>query len=264
MIQEDSPTNPAVTSTIDVPQLSEINHIAYVKSDHLWVSGSGTLIQIDLSGSELQTVDDALCHHGSFAVTKDLDLLYVHKGNHTIKKRSEGGTTDIVQTKDHEELRCITISQRTGDLLVVINNFLRRMNRVIRYDNAGNSTVIVLDENRTLYKSPSYIAENRNGDIVVSDYEKKAVVVVDSSGHPRLNLRTHRIGSEFAPAGLCTDDKGHIIVLDVKRYIYIFNQDGTLTQILDKIQNKGWGLCVDDKPNLYVGNRNGTIDVYRY
>lgn len=242
-------------------------HIAYVNSEPgcLWASGQSSLMKFGLDGNIIQTVNDALCWHGSFAVTRDWDLLYVNKDQRIIKKKSEDEAIDFVKIQDHERIRCICTSKITGDLLVVIDDTERRINRVNRYDNAGNSQVIVSDDDRTLFESPSYITENTNGNVVVSDYDRKAVVVFDGAGQHKFNIKKHRIHSEFTPTGICSDGNGQIIVFDANTlYIYVFDQDGHLSLLLDKQPNRVWGLCVDDEQNLYVGNKTGTIDVYRY
>ena len=52
---------------------------------------------------------------------------------------------------------------------------------------------IELDEKgERLYSSPKYVTENKmNGDIVVSDVKKRALVVVDRSGRHRFDYKGH-------------------------------------------------------------------------
>lgn len=255
-----------LTSTIDVPYLSAIYHIAYVKLGRLWVGGGSTLMQIDLAGNLIQTVDDALCYHGSFAVTENGDLYYIGKDQHSIKRKSAVETTTIVDLPDYVYIRCICISQKKGDLLVVTRNGLNTYrHRVVSFDTKEYTNHIVLDDSGgDPYTAPVYITENRNGDIVVSDQEKKAVVVVNNEGQNRFNIRMRYSG--FSPCGLATDDSGNILVIEGNKepYIYVFDQDGILTRRLLEKLDRWWGLCLDDQRNLYVGNRNSTIDVYRY
>lgn len=260
------PSSVNLTSTITVPNLSAINHIAYVKPGSLWVAGVCTLKQIDLAGNLIQTVDDALCYHGCFAVTENGDLFYIGKDRHTIKRKSSVETSTIVDLPDYVSIRCICISQKKGNLLVVTRNDLKtQRHRVVRYDINENVSHVVLDDSiGDLYKAPFYITENRNGDIVVSDQENNAVIVVNSAGQKRFIIKTRN--SAFLPCGLATDDTGNILVVEGHKetYIYVFDQDGILTRRLSEKRDRWWGVCLDDKRNLYVGNRKSTIDVYRY
>lgn len=251
-------------STVDFSFLSHISHIAYVKSGHLWVSGSSTLLQISLNGNKIETVDDALCWSGSFAVRKDGVLFYIDKNQRYIKENNTDTLIDLLKTRD-ELICCIYVSKRNNSLLLVIKDTEKRKCRVIRYDMEQQSEEILIDGEQRLIEDPSYITENSNGDVVVSDESKKTVVVVNSLGQHRFNIKKLRIGSHFSPHGICTDDNGRIFVLDTypPNYIYIFDQDGNLSQQLHTKNHSGSGMCLDDEGNMFVGNQDGTIDVYR-
>lgn len=260
------PSSVNLTSTITVPNLSAIHHIAYVKPGNLWVAGGSTLMEIDLAGNLIQTVDDALWYHGCFAVTENGDLFYIGKDGHSIKRKSSVETSTIVDLPDNVFITCICISQKEGDLLLVTRNNLKtQQHRVVRYDIKENISHVVLDDSiGDPYKAPVYITENRNGDIVVSDQGNNAVIVVNSAGQNRLIIKKRYSG--LCPCGLATDDSGNILVVEGNKelYIYVFDQDGILTRRLSKKMDRCWGVCLDDKQNLYVGNRNGKIDVYSY
>lgn len=246
--------------------MSAINHIAYVKPGRLWVSGKDTLMQIDLDGNNIENVDDAICCPGGFAVTEIGDLFYIGKDKHSIKKKSAAKTSTIVDLANYEYICCICISKKKGDLLVVIRDELQTIrHRVVRYDTERNIHDIVLDGiERGLYLYPMYITENRNGDIIVSDHGKQAVVVVNSAGQDRFTIRKRN--SVLLPCGVATDDYGNIHVVEYSEtnYIYVFDQDGFLSLLLDNKEDSFWGLCLDDERNLYVGNADGTINVYIY
>lgn len=84
-----------------------------------------------------------------------------------------------------------------------------------------------------LYKHPIYIMENRNGDIVVSDKDKKAVVVLDSLGGRRFNYSGYY--SQLSPCGICTDVFRHMLVVDCvfnDSSIHVFDQDGQFLLVL--------------------------------
>lgn len=260
------PSSANLTSTFAVPNSSAIDHIAYVKPGSLWVAGDSTLMQIDFAGNLIQTVDDALCYHGCFAVTENGDLFYIGKDQHSIRKKSSVETSTIVDLPNYVFICCICISHKNGNLLVVTKNDLNtQRHRVVRYDTKENISHVVLDDSiGDPYKAPVYITENRNGDIVVSDQGKKAVFVVNSAGQKRFIIKKRN--SSFLPCGLATDDTGNILVVEghKEKYIYVFDQDGILTRRLSEKRDRCWGVCLDDKHNLYVGNRNGKIDVYSY
>ena len=106
---------------------------------------------------------------------------------------------------------------------------------------------------------PRYITLNISGGICTSDYDKRAVVVMNKS-------RQHRFWytgrwSEFWPYGICTVVIGHILVCDsVRNTVHIFGLDGGfLSFILSTKQGMddprgvcGWrkqSLCGTKRPS---------------
>lgn len=259
-------TSVFLTSTIAVPGVSFISHIAFVKSGSLWAGECKVLKHVDFSGKVIQVINDAKCHRGDFTVTEKGDLLYVQIGSKRVLKKLDFGTVSILDTADKEEILCIHSSRINGDLLVGIKSISTDTCKIARYDKTGNMIQdIELDMERRLYKDPSYIAENINRDIVTSDFLKKSVVVVDESGLYRFDYSGHDKNIDFLPCGVCTDDFGHIFVISCfENNIHVFDQNGLfLNLILDKhAPFIDWGLCVGDK-YIYIGDTNGEIKVFK-
>lgn len=104
---------------------------------------------------------------------------------------------------------------------------------------------------------------------MVSDKEKKALVVVDSFGGHRFDYLGYH--SQLSPGGICTDVYRHILVADChfnNSSIHILDQDGKFLLVLLSTQEceniQFLALCVDDKNNLYVGDEGKQIKVYKY
>ena len=112
-----------------------------------------------------------------------------------------------------------------------------------------------------------------NGDIVVSDYIKEALVVVDRSGQHRFDYTGQPTDKSFYLRGVCTDLLGRILLIhtgydDDSREvccISLLDRDGRfLTRLLTQPgDDDGFNsLCVDDNNNIYVAFFN-KIKVYK-
>ncbi|XP_078330744.1 uncharacterized protein LOC144624709 [Crassostrea virginica] len=115
---------------------------------------------------------------------------------------------------------------------------------------------IFTDKNKPLFICPTYIAENGNGDICVSDVG--AVVVTDAGGMLRFRYQGISANSNFEPYGFCCNSACNIIIADMKNdQIHVIDKDGGF---LYTVQYEGIqmprGLCIDNKDNVYVGERN--------
>ena len=140
--------------------------------------------------------------------------------------------------------------------------------RLTRYSKTGKELQsIQRHKGQDLYEYPHpYITENINGDICTSDYDKKAVVVVNKSGEYRFSYK----GSEstILPRGICTDALGHILVCEKEGDVHLLDQDGGFLSVVLKFQQgimDPCGICLDDENNLYVGQSfTKTLTVYKY
>ncbi|XP_062583823.1 uncharacterized protein LOC134245562 [Saccostrea cucullata] len=146
---------------------------------------------------------------------------------------------------------------KSGSLLVSLwNNQVhdRSLGKVLKLSYAGNKlSEIKTDKNRPLFICPSYIAENGNGDICVSDVN--AVVVTDAGGFLRFRYTGAQSDPQFDPYGICCDSKNDIIVADmVKNRIHMIDENGELLHYIQyKDMHMPRALCIDEDDNLYVG-----------
>ena len=172
--------------------------------------------------------------------------------------------TEFIKTGDWTPLS-VHSSRINGDILVGM--YKGNEAKITRYRKTGKEIQNIQRDNQGqgLYRYPHYITENINGDICTSDWEKKAVVVVNKSGHHRFSYTGQ--GSRFTPFGICTDVLGHILVC----YSYtvdLLDQDGRFLFIILSSQQRIYnpcGVCVDAENNLYVGERNtNPVTVFKY
>ena len=252
-----------------------INHISVVSPDKLWVSDRRKLQQVDGTGHVIRTLDDEYEYYsgdGGHTVSVEGDLVFIAKVSNIVqstasdgldsrygihKMASDGSRTTLLRTPDLLPIS-IHSSRINGDLLIGLSP-----GRVMRWDVTGRNTgdIELDEEGQRLYERPDYITENKmNGDIVVSDYMKKALVVVDRSGRHRFDYKGQPTDESFRPLGVCTDILGRILVIHEKGkrstvyHISLLDQDGRfLTKLLNERQELR-SLCVDDKNNIYVGS----------
>ena len=81
---------------------------------------------------------------------------------------------------------------------------------ITRYDRNGNKPIIIANE---LNHIPYYLAENTNGDVVISGYI--AVVVMDCCGNHRFSYRGHlsdELDLTFRIYAVCTDTLSNILL----------------------------------------------------
>lgn len=169
------------------------------------------------------------------------------------------GKSVIMFTSDSNMIMCIHSSKINMDLMICVHNKTNNSVQLARYGSTRKKIkdIAVDGHGQKLYKHPIYVTEKRNGDIVVSDKEKKAVVVVDSLGGHRFDYSGYH--SHLSPGSVCTDVCRHILVVDCdfnNSSIHVLDQDFLLV-LLSTTECKNiqfLALCVDDKNNLYVGD----------
>nr|XP_011456909.2 uncharacterized protein LOC105348982 [Crassostrea gigas]XP_034312022.1 uncharacterized protein LOC105348982 [Crassostrea gigas] len=247
-----------------VPGVYSVYHILLGKSGRIWASDEcGSLVQTDLLGNLLQKIQTSGGSEGYHTVTQDGDLIYTDRKNKVINRIKQDNTmTEFIKTGDWEPIS-IHSSHINGDILVGMIKDGKA--KVTRYNKTGEEIQNIQRYNKgqELYSNPCYITENINGDVCTSDYDKRAVVVVNKSGQYRFSY------TFFPPNGMCTDLLGHIIVCDgLSDTVNVLDQDGQfLSLLLTEQQGIMYprSLCVDDGNNLHVGQFNtSTVKVYKY
>ena len=279
-----------LTSTINVPGIFMFNHISVVSPEKLWVGRYQTLQQVDSTGHVMRTLDGEYMYSsdcGGHTVSVEGDLVFIARVRNSVQstasdglgilygihKMTADGSITTLLTLDLPDLSpdCIHSSHINGDLLIGLSNeSYPWTGRVMRCDGTGRKIgdIELDEEGQRLYGFPLYITENKmNGDIVVSDDIKKALVVVDRSGRHRFDYKGHSTDKSFRPRGVCTDVLGRILVSHAGYdddsedvcCISLLDRDGRfLTRLLTQPGNSDEfnSLCVDDNNNIYVAFLN--------
>lgn len=221
-------------------------YIALEEEDGInFIYGTKTSVVIQSANRKVNYIDYA-ANMLMFPMSPLLKSLTDGKGS--IRFQEEKGYTP----------RGITTSKTGGILICLWNNKIgdRSFGKVVR---TNNSFEIFTDKNNPLYICPTYIAENGNRDICVSDV--KAVVVTDAGGMLRFRYQGNSNDSNFDPYGICCDSSCNIIVSDMKNdRIRVIDKDGSfLYDITYEGIKKPRALCIDKNDHVYVGEWESDI-----
>ncbi|XP_056003897.1 uncharacterized protein LOC125682758 [Ostrea edulis] len=267
-------STPVLHTSVCVTGVSGVGHISRVMSDRVWISEYNNLILTDTTGDTIHRVTDIITlYTGVHTVNSSGELIYIDSddninklsvNNHTV-------TTQIECTYPWIPL-CVYCSPSTGDLMVGMCNDDTGTGKVTRYNSSGQHILTIQHDNKrqTLYSEPFYITENTNGDIIVSDGLRDAVVVTERGGRHRFSYTGPPSGSSLNPYGICTDALSHILVCDLNTdTVQMIDKDGHFLSLLLTPQhgiNTPRGLNYDDKTHLlWVGSQyTNTVSVYRY
>lgn len=248
------------------------SHISHVTSDLVWVSDDKkNLTLIDKGGESLHHRDDLYSGvlSGSHTVNGDHELVYIDS-DFNIKKLSEDFVPTIFIERNEFEWTPVSLfwSRITSDLLVGLKRF--SSGKVLRYDQTGILTQTVQhDNNGEIFKVPYYIAENKNGDIVVS-CSLRGVVVTDRDGNFRFFYDGNNAGSQIWSHGICTDALFNILVNDLSNHsVHIIDKDGNflsylLTRPLGILHPCSLSYDINTH-RIWIGSfHNNSICVYNY
>ena len=161
-------------------------------------------------------------------------------------------------------------STSAGDLLVIMDSDDFEETKVVRYDGSTEQQCIQFDnQGQPLYSSGGnkYISENRNLDVCVADILAHAVVVVDRDGGFRFKYSQSFFNNQgFYLAGIATDSKGCIMTSDSNNHcVHILDQDGFLRSRITICVYTPWGLSLDSRHNLFVGEwKTGIVKKIKY
>ncbi|XP_062589299.1 uncharacterized protein LOC134250954 [Saccostrea cucullata] len=275
-------SKPVLKRSVKVKDISYGRHVSIVAPDKFWVSDWNNLILTDTSGETLQEVTDKAAFGGVHTVSSAGELLYVDiRGDVKIQTESR---SMVMLMRITDSLRPVSLHYcvSSGELLIGMRmyNYKTYTGMVKRYDNSGEvelQTIRIDHKGEILFGDPKYLTKNCNGDIIVSDYDLRAVVVVDAGGKHRFSYTGPPSGSGLKsglqPEGICTDALSHILVVDtLTDTVQMIDKDGHFLSLL--LTKPGsihelYGLAYDHKTHLlYVGRGSSEctdiVSVYRY
>ncbi|XP_062576856.1 uncharacterized protein LOC134238751 [Saccostrea cucullata] len=263
--------------SVRVRGVSQCKHITLVTSDRVWISDyNGNLILTNTRGDILDSVTDLLRHgSGVHTVTQNGDVIYIDRHSNIIKRSKDKVKTRVIPYTSPWVPYCVYSSPSTGDLLVGMYRYTDTdTGQVNRYNNTGEHIQTIQHDytGQGLYSNPLYITENRNGDVIVSDFRYigvGAVVVTDRRGRHRFSYTRTPSGSRLRPWGICTDALSHILLCDGNtNTVHIIDKDGNYLTQLDTVQHRiDWPSCLsydDITRSVWVGSyRHNTVKIYR-
>nr|XP_022289062.1 uncharacterized protein LOC111101074 [Crassostrea virginica] len=275
-------SSPVVQKSLSVTGVKCCYHISCVTPDRVWVSDGKNIILTDTAtGKQLHSVEDSFgSWSGKHTVNCEGELIYIDKEYNIIKLCNDmETTTTLIKHTDTTWIPwCVYCSPSSGDLLVVMwrqdRYTFKVTGKVMRYDNTGKyKQTIPHDDNtpHTLYKSPLFITENNNGDVLVSDCD--SVVGTSREGVHCFSYTGPPSGSGLRPLGICTDVMSHILVSDlVTGTVQMLDRDGQfLSYVLTRHIAPGMdytphGLSYDVTTHaVWVGSlNNNTMSVCQY
>ncbi|XP_078311367.1 uncharacterized protein LOC111100450 isoform X3 [Crassostrea virginica] len=225
-------SSPVVQKSLSVTGVKYCFHISCVTPDRVWVSDLNNIILTDTAtGKQLHSVENSLhSSTGIHTVNCEGELIYIAKERNIIKLCNDmKTTTTLIKHKDTTwKQNCVYCSPSSGDLLVGMSR-KDTPGKVMRYDNTGKyKQTIPHDDNtpHTLYEWPYYITENNNGEVLVSDFYRGAIVVTSGEGVHRFSYTgPPPSGSRLSPLGICTDVMSHILVSDTYT-VQMLDRDG--------------------------------------
>ncbi|XP_062595426.1 uncharacterized protein LOC134256772 [Saccostrea cucullata] len=263
--------------SVTLTGVSRGRHISCVTSNLVWVSDRDSLILTDTTGKTLCGLTDIYSGDGVHSVMGDGQLIYIDRDyNINILSRDNKTKTTLIRKSEPWRPHCVFCSPFSGNLLVgngIYDTSEGRFTeaKITRCSSSGHELQTIQHDKigQKLYSEPLYITENRNRDVIVSDY-LKGVVVTDSRGNHRFSYTGAPSKARLWPRGICTDALSHILKCDpANNAVHIIDKNGHfLSLLLTKGQkmNIPRSLSYDEKTHtLWVGSRDDNIlSVFNY
>ncbi|XP_065944773.1 E3 ubiquitin-protein ligase TRIM71-like [Magallana gigas] len=231
---------------------SRLFDMAVTDDKKVWMGGySRELKLFDLQGHLHHTV--SITDYGMYLCMYNKQVVYSDQHQKALKMISDTDTVETMFTTGDWTPYGVT-SAASGDLLVCLRK--DDQSKVVRYSSTGTVLQEIQYDSQCqpLYKRVMYITENVNEDIIVTDWEKKAVIAVDRLGIFRYSYSGK--DEDFKALSVATDSVGHVIVTDFQgNKIHMLDKDGRFLRYI--IPEGGIkdprGVCILGHGEMMVG-----------
>ncbi|XP_065944627.1 E3 ubiquitin-protein ligase TRIM71 [Magallana gigas] len=249
---------PTVTSVIDTgfpaseEYKSRLYDMAVTDDNKVWMGGASNELKLfDLQGHLHHTI--SITDQGMYLCMYNKNLVYSDQTKKAVKMISDTDTVVTMFTTGDWEPYGVT-NTASGDLLVCLRK--DDQSKVVRYSSTGTVLQEIQYDSQCqpLYIWAIYITENVNGDIIVTDFEKKAVVAVDRFGIFRYSYSGK--DSKFRALSVTTDSVGHVIVTDFDgNKIHMLDRDGRFLRFIipEGGINRPRSVCILGHGEMLVG-----------
>jgi uncharacterized protein YoxC len=230
--------------------------IVTMGDNRVWMGGARYELKLfDFQGVLHDTVPITV--EGMYLTVHNKHVVYTDCAN-TVYRVADDKTIQTIFTTG-EWLPCGITSTVSGDLLICLHKNEVNQYKVVRYSSTGTvlQEIQYDSQGRLLYKRPHYIAENVNGDIIVTDWKKKAVIAVDRLGIFRFSYSGR--DDKFKDSAVTTDPAGHVIVTEINGHkIHMLDRDGRFLRYIipDQGIKSPRGVCIVGGGEMFVGEQN--------
>nr|XP_034327005.1 uncharacterized protein LOC117689527 isoform X2 [Crassostrea gigas]XP_034327007.1 uncharacterized protein LOC117689527 isoform X2 [Crassostrea gigas] len=227
---------------------SRLYYMAVTDDNKVWMGGYSTELKLfDFQGHLHHSV--SITDQGKYFCFYNKQIVYTDQNDNTVRMISDTDTVVTMFTTGDWEPHGIT-SAASGDLLICLSKGDQK--KVVRYSSTGSVLQEIQYDSQCqpLYEEAHYITENVNGDIIVTDWEKDAVIVVDRLGKIRYSY------TGVTNSSVTTDSVGHVIVTDYNGdKIHMLDRDGRFMRYIipeEGIKHPS-GVCILGHGEMMVG-----------
>ena len=227
--------------------------MAVTDDKKVWVGGHSRELKLfDLQGHLHRTV--TITCTGIYICLHNKQVVFSDNLKKAVKRVSDDDTVSTVfETKAWNPFG-IT-STASGDLLVCLRK--DDQSKVVRYSSTGTVLQEIQYDSQCqpLYQWAWNIAENINGDVIVTDFKRNAAIAVNQSGMFQYSYGGEKRASELS--SVTTDTVGHVFISDFRGdKIHMLDQYGKFLRYIiprgERIDHPR-AICMLDDDELIVG-----------
>ena len=254
--------NPSPVASLYIPH----SNIACDNSGQIWVRSGVRIKLVDKKGRSLVSAVPECCF-SDIALTPSGDILipdYVEKG---VWEVSRNGNIKLLwyDTRKPHALCCLS----NGDVIVTYWYHHHYPGSVVMKMSSKGWEIKEYDKIKFRWVS-RVKASKVNTDIYILDRDKSdeenqtgRILALGEDG--QLHFEYNGQGNDkFNPLDVCADEMGHILITEIgNNRVYILDQNGHFIQYIQTPKSARY-LDVDREGYLWVGQKDGPIQVYKY